>query len=241
MFEGFKLERIEWEAATMRVRRGGARLPVSFLDGHPHAHATWPQVALLLARHCTVGCPDLRAFGKSSQPTDSADRTDSSKRAKAADGVHLMRCFGQTRFVAVGHDRGSYVALRTRLDHPEAISRLALLDSVPVAEARVCRTDALLSRRRHSVFYAQPDKPGYAIFVDRARDEEERRQDLKVACPTPCLRAEQDDIEGLCGDVLSVWAPWTSELQRDALDRAHHMAEVVPAELAARLLGFLRG
>jgi haloacetate dehalogenase len=36
----------------------------------------------------------------------------------AADVVALMLALGYQRFAIVGHDRGSYVAYRTALDHP---------------------------------------------------------------------------------------------------------------------------
>ncbi|SFQ29964.1 haloacetate dehalogenase [Variovorax sp. OK605] len=284
MFEGFELERIELEAATLRVRHGGAGPPVLLLHGHPRTHATWVHVAPLLAQHHTVVCPDLRGFGESSKPADADDHTGSSKRAKAVDCVQLMHRLGHARFAVVGHDRGSYVALRAALDHPEAISRLAVLDGVPISEALARCNDTFATRWWHWFFYAQPDKPERAILadpdawyggspmymgqeafadfrgaihdpatvhamvedyraglgVDRAHDEADRRQGRRVACPTLCLWAKQDDLEDLYGDVLGVWAPWTSDLQGGSLDCGHHMAEERPAELAARLLEFLR-
>jgi pimeloyl-ACP methyl ester carboxylesterase len=42
----------------------------------------------------------------------------------ARDVVALMRGLGHERFAVVGHDRGSYVALRTALDHPGAVTHL---------------------------------------------------------------------------------------------------------------------
>lgn len=42
-----------------------------------------------------------------------------------------MAALGFGRFAAAGHDRGARVALRMALDHPEAVSRLAVLDIVP--------------------------------------------------------------------------------------------------------------
>jgi len=284
MFEGFDLQRIELAAATLRVRFGGTGPPVLLLHGHPRTHAAWAQVAPILAQHHTVVCPDLRGFGESSKPADSANHAASSKRAKAEDCVQPMRRLGHARFAVVGHDRGSYVALRAALDHPQAISHLAVLDGVPIAEALTRCTDMFARRWWHWFFYAQPDKPERAILadpdawygatplhmgaeafadfrraihdpatvhamvedyraglgIDRAHDEADRREGRKVACPTLCLWAKQDDLEDLYGDVLGVWAPWTTELQGGALDCGHHMAEEKPMELAARLLDFLR-
>jgi pimeloyl-ACP methyl ester carboxylesterase len=44
---------------------------------------------------------------------------------------HLMRQLGFAQFGLVGHDRGARVARRLVLDHPDAVSRLAVLDIVP--------------------------------------------------------------------------------------------------------------
>ncbi len=135
MFEGFRLERIELPEATLRVRHGGSGPPVLLLHGHPRTHATWRRVAPQLAACHTVVCPDLRGFGQSSKPVDRPNHAGSSKRAKARDGVALMRYPGFERFAVVGHDRGSYVAFHMALDHPDAITHLAVLDGVPILAA----------------------------------------------------------------------------------------------------------
>ena len=111
------------------------------LHGHPRTHVTWHQVAPLLARSHTVVCPDLRGYGESSKPATTGDHTPYSKRAMAADCLALMRSLGHERFAVAGHDRGSYVALRTALDHPAAVTALAVLDAVPIGEA-LARCDA---------------------------------------------------------------------------------------------------
>jgi len=63
------------------------------------------------------------------------DHAGYSKRAMATDCLALMRALGHDQFAVVGHDRGSYVALRLALDHPEAATRLAFLGAVPIGEA----------------------------------------------------------------------------------------------------------
>jgi haloacetate dehalogenase len=102
---------------------------------------TWHAVAPLLARSHPVVCPDLRGYGGSSKPTPAPDHEPHSKRAMARDGVALMRSLGYERFAVVGHDRGSYVAFRLALDHPDAVSHLVVMDSVPIWEA-LTRCDA---------------------------------------------------------------------------------------------------
>ena len=166
MFEGFALEMVELAEATLRVRHGGFGSPVLLLHGHPRTHATWHRVAPLLARTHTVVCPDLRGFGQSSKPHDTPNHAGSSKRAKARDCVALMHKLGFERFAIVGHDRGSYTAFRTAMDHPDAITHLAILDGVPIAEA-LDRCNAQFAQAWwHWFFFAQPDKPERAILAD---------------------------------------------------------------------------
>jgi pimeloyl-ACP methyl ester carboxylesterase len=50
----------------------------------------------------------------------------------AGDVVALMRHLGRDRFSVVGPDRGTLVAFRTAMDHPEAVQRLVVMDGLPV-------------------------------------------------------------------------------------------------------------
>ena len=45
-----------------------------------------------------------------------------------------MSALGHERFAVVGHDRGARVAYRLALDHPERVTRVALLNVVPTLE-----------------------------------------------------------------------------------------------------------
>lgn len=167
-FEGFELTRVAVAAGVeLRVRSGGSGPPVVLLHGHPRTHTTWHRVApLLVAAGHTVVCPDLRGYGESAKPATTADHRPYSKRAMAGDVLVLMRRLGHDRFAVVGHDRGSYVAMRLALDAPDAVSRLAVLDSVPIGEA-LGRADARFAAAWwHWFFFAQPDKPERAILAD---------------------------------------------------------------------------
>jgi haloacetate dehalogenase len=166
MFEGFALEFIDLPEARLRVRHGGEGPPVLLLHGHPRTHTTWHRVAPLLAVQHHVVCPDLRGFGRSSKPADTPDHVGSSKRAKARDCIQLMRQLGHERFALVGHDRGAYTAFRCAMDHPDAVTRLAVLDAVPILEA-LERCDARFATAWwHWFFFAQPEKPERAILAD---------------------------------------------------------------------------
>jgi haloacetate dehalogenase len=51
--------------------------------------------------------------------------------AVAVDQLELMHALGFERFALVGHDRGARVTRRLALDHPDAVSGLAVLDIIP--------------------------------------------------------------------------------------------------------------
>jgi haloacetate dehalogenase len=164
VFEGFELEHVDVGEVTLRVRRGGAGPAVVLLHGHPRTHATWHRVAPILAREYTVVCPDLRGYGQSSKPADDAEHRAYSKRVMAADIVALMRHLGHERFGAAGHDRGAYVAYRMAMDHPESVTRLAVLDAVPLGEA-LARADAHFAQAWwHWFFLGQTAKPAERVI-----------------------------------------------------------------------------
>lgn len=159
MFEGFALERVEVSGAALRVRHGGEGPPLLLLHGHPRTHTTWHRVAPLLAPGRTVVCPDLRGYGRSSKPAAGERHENYSKRAMARDCIELMAALGHERFDLAGHDRGSYVAFRAAMDHPDAIRRLVLIDCVPIGEA-LARCDARFAQAWwHWFFLGQTRKP----------------------------------------------------------------------------------
>ncbi|SFC33838.1 haloacetate dehalogenase [Nocardioides terrae] len=163
-FEGFALERVTVGAVVLRVRHGGAGTPVVLLHGHPRTHTTWHRVAALLAERHTVVCPDLRGYGGSTLPPDAPDHAQSSKRAMAGDVAALMTRLGHDRFAVVGHDRGALVAFRAAMDHPDRISRLVVMDGLPVVE-HLERTDARFAQAWwHWWFLGQTDKPAERVI-----------------------------------------------------------------------------
>jgi haloacetate dehalogenase len=141
MFDGFRTASASVSTTTAFYRFGGSGPPLVLLHGFPETHLMWRDVAPLLAHHYTVICPDLRGYGQSGCPASSADHAPYSKRAMAADIVDLMSGLGHSTFGLVGHDRGGRVAYRLALDHPDRVTRLALLDIVPT-EAAWAHADA---------------------------------------------------------------------------------------------------
>ncbi|MFI6316168.1 alpha/beta fold hydrolase [Nonomuraea sp. NPDC050556] len=153
MFEGFATESVP----TEEVRHGGSGPPVLLLHGHPRTHATWHRLAPLLAQDFTIVCPDLRGYGRSAKPPTTDDHEPYSKRAMARDALAVMRA-------PQAHDRGCYVAQRLALDNPAAITRLAVLDGVPIGEA-LARADARFAARWwHWFFLGQTAKPAEPLI-----------------------------------------------------------------------------
>ncbi|MBV8850851.1 MAG: alpha/beta hydrolase [Methylobacteriaceae bacterium] len=167
MIPGFTLDDIEASGARIRVARGGAGPPLLLLHGHPQNHATWCKVAPQLAESYSVIAPDLRGYGDSGKPPGGADHINYSKRAMAHDMIEVMSNLGFARFAVIGHDRGGRVAHRMALDHPDAISQIAVMDIVPTATA-YARTDMEFARRYFWwFFFIQPyDLPERLIGAD---------------------------------------------------------------------------
>jgi haloacetate dehalogenase len=160
VFDGFADERLDLGPVVLRVRRSPTTGPaVLLLHGHPRTAATWHAVARLLHQAgYTVVCPDLRGYGQSSKPPTTPDHRPYSKRAMAGDCLALMAALGHQRFAVAGHDRGAYVALRTALDHPAAVTALAVLAAVPIGEA-LGRCDARFAASWwHWFFFGQTAK-----------------------------------------------------------------------------------
>jgi haloacetate dehalogenase len=167
MFESFERVRVETEEATINAVRGGEGLPVLLLHGYPQTLAMWHLVAPRLAGSFTVVATDLRGYGDSSKPEGGNDHAGYSKRAMAADQVEVMRELGFDSFAVVGHDRGGRVAHRMVLDHPEKVTKLAVLDIVPTHWVFATADRELATSYYHWFFLIQPyDLPEHLIGGD---------------------------------------------------------------------------
>jgi haloacetate dehalogenase len=120
--------------ASYFVTQGGDGPPVLLLHGFPETHACWHRVAPRLADTHRVVAPDLRGYGASEAPPGGPRGEGYTKREMAAELVELMTGLGHQRFAVVGHDRGARVAYRLALDHPERVTRAALLNVVPTID-----------------------------------------------------------------------------------------------------------
>ncbi len=167
MFDGFARTTIETSGARIVTVYGGKGPPLLLMHGNPFTHVSWHGVAPILAQSFTVVCTDLRGYGDSSKPVPIADHSNYSFRAMAQDNVEVMARLGFTRFAAAGHDRGARVLHRMCLDHPEKVTRAAIIDIIPTHHllTRVSRAWGLFSW--HWFFMAQPfDLPERMMLAD---------------------------------------------------------------------------
>ena len=156
MIEGFAQRRVPVaDGVALHAAVGGQGSPVVLLHGFPQTHLMWRHVAAELAADHTVICPDLRGYGASDKPAE-GDGSGYAKRTMAADVVALARALGFERFALAGHDRGALVAVRAGLDHPAAVTRLAVLDVLPTLDMWEVLRGASAAVAWHLYLMAQP-------------------------------------------------------------------------------------
>lgn len=131
MFTSYTHELRSINGLNIHCRIGGVGPPLLLLHGHPQTHVIWHKVADQLAENFTVVAADLRGYGDSDKPPASEASASYSKRIMARDQLMLMQSFGFTQFSVLAHDRGARVAHRLALDHPDAVTRMILLDIAP--------------------------------------------------------------------------------------------------------------
>jgi haloacetate dehalogenase len=223
---GFEQHRIAVDdGVTLNAAVGGEGSPIVLLHGFPQTHLMWRHVAADLAVDHTVIVPDLRGYGASDKPAESGPDTYS-KRTMAADIVNLAERLGHRRFALAGHDRGALVAIRAGLDHPEAVSHLAILDVVPTLDMWEVLRGADAAVGFHLYLMAQP--PGlpermiaasadefFGFFLDAWTKDTE-------AIPGPLreeyLRASREAVVSIVADYR---ASAGIDLQHDRASRAN--------------------
>ena len=222
MFEGFTLEYVDVGQVTLRVRHGGDGQPVVLLHGHPRTHTTWHRVAPKLSGSFFVVCPDLRGYGRSTLPADAPEHAQSSKRAMAGDVVSLMRHLGHEQFAVVGHDRGSLVAFRAAMDHPRAVTRLVVMDGLPIVDHLERLNEVFVRTWWHWWFYGQTEKPAERVinFDPDAWYRTPSPQEMGEGNHADVWAALRDPavVHGMCED-------YRAGLR---IDRAHEEADRAP-------------
>ncbi|WP_457320440.1 alpha/beta fold hydrolase [Roseateles sp. P5_E11] len=160
MWADFQPLTVQRDGVTLFARQGGpsdsGRPPLLLLHGHPQTMAMWHRVAPTLAKTRRVVLMDLRGYGDSDRPPAGEGSAAYAKREMARDAIALMQSLGHERFAVLAHDRGARVAHRLALDHPQAVTRLMLLDIAPTLAMYEGTTEAFARAYWHWFFLIQP-------------------------------------------------------------------------------------
>lgn len=166
LFPGFETRKIQTSGAMINTLHGGSGPPLLLVHGYPQTHVEWHKIAPRLAQKFAVVMTDLRGYGDSSKPPDGENHANYSKRAMALDQVEVMHALGYNRFAVVGHDRGARVTWRLAVEHPDRITRAAVLDIVPLPYSTVTREFA--TQYFHWFFLIQPAPFPETLIGDNA-------------------------------------------------------------------------
>ncbi len=229
MLDGFATRRVAVTGTEIHVRIGGSGPPLLLLHGYPQTHVIWHRIAPSLARDFTVVAPDLRGYGDSGKPAGGADHAGYAKRTMARDQVELMAALGFDRFAMIGHDRGARVGHRLALDHPERLTRLALLDIIPTLDFYRSINQRTATAYYHWFFLIQPaDLPERLIGGDPAAFLGWQFSRLGGSVIDPAAMAEYvrcfsdpRTIHATCEDYR---AAASIDLEHDAADRDRRIA-----------------
>lgn len=165
--DGFEYQQVDVEGIPINCARRGSGPPLLLLHGYPQNHLMWRHIAPALAERHTVVAADLRGYGDSGKPAPDPEGLVYAKRSMARDQLGLMRQLGFTEFGLIGHDRGARVAHRLVLDHPEAVTRLAVLDIVPTRHVFGNVNRAMATAYYHWFFLTAPNRvPEHLIAAD---------------------------------------------------------------------------
>ncbi len=219
-FPGFKPFTFDTTGATINGVVGGAGPPLLLLHGAPQTHVSWHLVAPKLAESHTVVVSDLRGYGDSSKPPDGESHVNYSKRAMALDQVEVMKHFGFDRFPVVGHDRGGRVGHRMALDHPDKVTRLAVLDIIPTYYLYTHVTIEFVQAYFHWFNYLRP-APGPENDLKAAADAQVARATSDIQKEYLRTSSQPANIHAMCEDYR---AGASIDLKHDAADLDHKIA-----------------
>lgn len=168
-FPGFSVQRVATPDVDIHTVVGGSGPPLLLLHGWPQNLLEWHRIARQLAEHFTVVATDLRGYGASGKAADGEQHLGHAKRTMAADQVTVMQKLGFDKFAVVGHDRGGRVAHRMALDHPDRVTRLAVIDIVPTLHMYSTVTKALATAYYHWFMLVQPAPVPETLLAGRGQ------------------------------------------------------------------------
>ena len=198
-FPGFVRSTVQTSGTAINVVKGGDGPPLLLLHGAPQSHLSWRLVAPQLAKEYTVVAPDLRGYGDSGKLPDTADHANYSKRNMALDQVEVMRHFGFDRFPVVGHDRGGRVAHRMALDHPDTVTKIAVLDIIPTYYLYTHVTIEFVQAYFHWFNYLRA-APGPEGQLQAEREAQRARATSEIQLEYLRTSSDPANIHAMCED-----------------------------------------
>jgi pimeloyl-ACP methyl ester carboxylesterase len=120
----FRTEEIMTNGATIHVRVGDKGPAVVLLHGYGETGDMWAPLAAALAHDHTVVVPDLRGMGLSSHPAGGYD-----KKTQGEDVAGVLDALKIDKVELVTHDIGNMVGYAFAAQHPDRVTRFALLDA----------------------------------------------------------------------------------------------------------------
>jgi haloacetate dehalogenase len=196
---GFRNEKIKTSGAEINAVIGGSGPPVLMFHGAPQSLITWRLIAPDLAKDYTLVMCDLRGYGDSSRPPGGGDHSDYSKRPMALDGVEVMKHLGYTQFRMVGHDRGGRVGRRMAIDHPDKVTKLAVLDIVPAHYLYSHVTIEFVQAYFHWFNYLRP-APGPEDDLKKTADAQMARATNEIQIEYLRNNTDPASIHAMCED-----------------------------------------
>ncbi len=135
----------QYPVSTVRIGRGetiayrecGQGETVVLIHGNMSSSVHWQTTMEALEPHCHVLAPDLRGFGDSTY-----NQLFDSLHDLALDIEAFLDAMGAGRCALVGWSTGGGVAMEIAADRPEQITKLVLLDSVPLTGYPMFKKDA---------------------------------------------------------------------------------------------------
>jgi haloacetate dehalogenase len=241
MLQTFDIFEVTRSGVRLHARRAGQGAPLLLLHGHPQTHAMWHRVAPALAERFTVVMMDLRGYGDSGRPDAGPDSQAYSKREMALDAMAVMQSQGFDRFQVLAHDRGARVAHRLAADHPQAVSRLLLLDIAPTLAMYENTTRAFAQAYWHWFFLIQPPPlPEALIESDPARYIRSLmgKRHAGLSAFAPEALAEYERCAAIPGTAQAVCGDYRASA---GIDLEHDRADVAAGRKLAQPLRVLWG
>lgn len=98
--------------------------PVMLIHGFPETSYEWRHTIPALEDRYRLIVPDTRGFGESDKPDGPYDRA-----MLAADMIGVLDALGVEGAAVIGHDWGGIIGFKLAIDHPDRVTKVALLDT----------------------------------------------------------------------------------------------------------------